>query len=73
MQNDKKKPVQIIDPDQRVMSLAEWCALNGFSIATGKRLILSGQGPKVIQLSKKRIGIRVCDNRAWQESRVRKS
>jgi predicted DNA-binding transcriptional regulator AlpA len=54
----------------RVLSLREWCALNGFSLATGRR-ILGGAGPKprVLQLSARRIGIRESDNADWQ-SRV---
>jgi hypothetical protein len=57
--------------DLKVMTFREWCDLNAISVATGKRLIESGNGPKVIQLSVKRIGIRACDNAAWQESRAR--
>jgi predicted DNA-binding transcriptional regulator AlpA len=54
----------------RVLSFREWCALNGFSPATGRR-ILSGTDlkPPVLQLSARRIGIRESDNADWQ-SRV---
>jgi hypothetical protein len=55
----------------KVLTFKEWCKLSSFSIATGKRILASGKGPKVIQLSAKRIGIRVCDAAAWQEARVR--
>ena len=55
----------------RVRSFREWCAINGFSLATGRRILASGKGPKVIQLSERRIGIRDSDNLAWQESRLR--
>jgi hypothetical protein len=49
-----------------------WCAVNGFSLATGRR-ILNGDGPKppIVQLSPRRIGIRESDNAAWQAARVR--
>jgi hypothetical protein len=57
--------------DQKVLTVAEWCELNGLSEPTGKRLLASGDGPSVIQLSKRRVGIRLGDNRRWQESRVR--
>ena len=53
--------------DLKVLSFKQWCELNGISDATGKRILKSGSGPKVIQLSAKRIGIRVGDNRVWQE------
>jgi predicted DNA-binding transcriptional regulator AlpA len=59
------------DRDDRVLTLRQWCALNSLSFDTGKRIIKSGQGPRVMQLSSRRIGIRVSDNRAWQEGRLR--
>jgi hypothetical protein len=54
----------------RVLSFIQWCALNGISPATGRR-ILNGDGPKppVVQLSTRRIGIRESDNAAWQQAR----
>jgi predicted DNA-binding transcriptional regulator AlpA len=55
----------------RVMTVEEFCDVNGLSYHTGKRLLKSGAGPKVVQLSKRRVGIRIADALAWQESRVR--
>jgi hypothetical protein len=62
-----------VDPiaAMRVMTVEEWCQSNALSVGTGKRLLASGGGPKTIQLSKRRIGIRVADAAAWQEARVR--
>ena len=57
--------------DQRVMTFAQWCEVNGFSLDTGRRLIKRGEGPKIVQLSPRRIGITVRANREWQNSRVR--
>jgi predicted DNA-binding transcriptional regulator AlpA len=57
--------------DQRVMTLRQWSEVNGFSIFTGRRLIKAGQGPKILQLSPRRIGITVAANRAWQQARER--
>jgi hypothetical protein len=59
------------DRDDRVLTLATWCKLNTFSLDTGKRLIKSGQGPRVLQLSSRRIGITVAANREWQQARER--
>jgi predicted DNA-binding transcriptional regulator AlpA len=56
----------------RVLSFREWCAVNSFSTATGRRLIKAGLGPPVLQLSPRRLGVRESDNAAWQQSRVRK-
>jgi hypothetical protein len=41
--------------DQRVLTLKQWAALNGFSFMTAKRLIAAGQGPQIIQLSPRRV------------------
>jgi predicted DNA-binding transcriptional regulator AlpA len=57
--------------DDRVLRFAEWCRLNSFSIATGRRIIAAGTGPRIIELSARRVGIRVRDNREWQAKRVR--
>jgi hypothetical protein len=35
--------------DNRVLTLAQWCALNGISLATGRRLINAGTGPVITQ------------------------
>jgi predicted DNA-binding transcriptional regulator AlpA len=56
--------------DDKVMSFIEWCDLNGFSRSTGQRVIASGKGPRFIQLSEKRKGVTVGENRRWQESRL---
>jgi hypothetical protein len=57
--------------DDRVLTFAEWCSLNKIGQRTGRRIIKSGKGPRVLQLSERRIGIRVADNRRWQASRAR--
>jgi len=57
--------------DQRVMTFPQWCEVNGFSIWTGKRLVAAGKGPKITQISDRRIGITVGNNRRWQKSRER--
>lgn len=56
--------------DDRVMSFDDWCNLNGFSRSTGQRIVASGKGPRFIQLSPKRKGVTIGENRRWQQSRV---
>jgi hypothetical protein len=51
----------------------QWCVLNGFGETTGRRIINGPNPPIVTQLSKRRIGITVENNRAWQESRAREA
>jgi len=53
------------------MTFHDWCALNNFSVSTGRRILASENGPAVTQLSPRRIGITIGANRAWQQSRVR--
>jgi hypothetical protein len=55
--------------DDRVMSFEEWCLLNGFSRSTGQRIVAASKGPRFIQLSERRKGVTVGENRRWQESR----
>lgn len=55
--------------DDRVMSFDDWCKLNCFSRSTGQRLIADGKGPRFIQLSERRKGVTVGENRRWQKSR----
>jgi hypothetical protein len=57
--------------DHRVLSFRQWCELNGFSPATGRRIINAGNGPIVTQLSPRRIGVTVGNNAIWQASRAR--
>jgi hypothetical protein len=57
--------------DDRVLSKRQWCELNGFSIWTGERLLRSGKGPVITQISDRRVGITVRANRAWQQARER--
>jgi hypothetical protein len=54
----------------RVLTFTQWCALNGISPATGRRILASGLGPIVTRLSARRIGITVGNNAVWQQSRA---
>lgn len=55
----------------KVMSIAEWAKLAGISYRTASEHVQRGTGPKIVQLSDNRIGIRVCDHRAWLAARTR--
>jgi hypothetical protein len=54
----------------RVLSFAQWCELNGFSSATGRRILNSGNGPTITRLSDRRIGITLAANADWQAART---
>jgi len=55
---------------RKVYLIPQWCELNGFSLATGRRIIARGE-IKVTQLSERRRGIREDHNAEWQDSRIR--
>jgi predicted DNA-binding transcriptional regulator AlpA len=55
----------------RVMSHKEWTKAAGISEKNGRELIERGDGPPTVQLSPNRIGVRVCDYRAWLTARTR--
>jgi hypothetical protein len=55
--------------DDQVLTFIEWCALNGISTRTGRRILDGSDPPRVTMLSPRRFGIRVADNREWQHSR----
>ena len=59
------------DDDLRVLTIQEWAGLTGISLATAKRLLREGDGPAVIQLSERRIGIRTIDHTRWLAERMR--
>ena len=55
--------------DDQVLTFQEWCRLNRISERTGYRIINGPDGPKTVQLSARRFGIRVAANREWQQAR----
>jgi hypothetical protein len=64
-------PLAPLHPDQ-VLMFHEWCRLNRISERTGRRILASGNGPVVTQVSAQRIGVLVKNNARWQASRARK-
>jgi hypothetical protein len=63
-------PLSESNPNQ-VLTFFEWCQLNRLSERTGRRILASGKGPDVLELSAYRIGITIDANRRWQASRKR--
>jgi len=57
--------------DDRVLTFAEWCALNKIGQRTGRRIIRRGTGPVVPQLSLRPTRLTVANNRHWQASKAR--
>ncbi len=53
--------------DNRILTIKQWAEINSISLATARRIISRGEGPPIIKISPRRIGIRIRDNRLWQE------
>jgi hypothetical protein len=75
-QKVQSRPVGIGPPplppplnDDQVLTFAEWCRLNTLSPRNGRRILKSGNGPRIVHLSERRIGITVRANREWQKAR----
>jgi hypothetical protein len=62
-------------PELAFISLGEYALRRGVSMATVKRELKRGEGPKITQLSPKRVGIRLdhfredCDRRVRQPAK----
>jgi predicted DNA-binding transcriptional regulator AlpA len=59
--------------DLKVLTLKECAEIIGISFETLKRMNRRGEGPKTIQLSPRRIGVRIVDLRAWQDARIKQA
>jgi hypothetical protein len=57
--------------DDKVLSFRQWCEINGLTERTGRRVLASENRPIVTQVSARRIGITVRNNRIWQAARER--
>ena len=62
---------RLVEDDDAVLTFKEWCVLNGHSERQGRRILASGNGPTVTQLSDRRIGISRRNNWKWQQARAR--
>ena len=67
----RQPPSASISSPNRVLTLRQWAELNSLGYRTAQRIIASGNGPKIVQLGDRRIGITEAHNREWQASRVR--
>jgi hypothetical protein len=59
----------LVDPDDRVMTLAEFDTSVGISAATRRRLVAAGKGPTITNLSDHRKGVTVKNRRRWLAQR----
>ena len=53
-----------------ILTLEQFAALNSISAQTLYRTIKRGEGPKVVRLSPRRLGIRESDGAKWQAARI---
>jgi hypothetical protein len=59
--------------DSQVLRVSEWCDAAGVSLRNGRRILASGNGPKVVRLSDHRIGVTVKAHRDWLARKERTS
>jgi hypothetical protein len=71
MSDSNRRQRPLASEPRRILTLREWAALNSLGLTNAKQIIASGEGPKVTQLSKRRIGIREDHAAEWQAARVR--
>jgi hypothetical protein len=65
------EPLSHLLPEQ-VLTVSEWRSINRLSERNARRILADPEKrPKLVQLSARRYGVRVGDNKAWQESRSR--
>jgi hypothetical protein len=59
-------------PDYQILPFMTFVKLSGLSERQCRRICLpGGGGPPVIRLSERRLGVQMCDYRAWVKSRTR--
>lgn len=56
--------------DSQVIDCVSAAKVAGVSLVTFRRLIARGDGPRVVRVSPRRIGVRIADLRAWIEART---
>jgi predicted DNA-binding transcriptional regulator AlpA len=59
--------------DSQVLRLPEWAQLARISLRTARRLMASGDGPRVVRLSSRRFGVTLAAHKEWIASRERVS
>jgi hypothetical protein len=57
--------------DLCVTPFPEWCEAKGFSYSTGRRLLQSGQGPKITKLTARLLGVQRRHDREWLDRRTK--
>lgn len=61
---------EICPADNRVVRFRDACAEAGVSVATMRRYLSAGRGPRLVRLSERVHGFRRGDLNAWIESRM---
>jgi predicted DNA-binding transcriptional regulator AlpA len=56
--------------DDAVVDYVTAARVAGLSLCTLRRLVARGEGPPVVRLSPRRVGVRACDLRAWIAART---
>jgi predicted DNA-binding transcriptional regulator AlpA len=65
MSNPAKQSTPIVDFDDRIIPLPEIADASDLSMATLRRRIADGTGPKITKVSARRVGVRGRHFREW--------
>lgn len=61
-------PELVIPADDHVITKREAARIAGISQATFDRRVKSGEGPRIVRMSARRIGVRIRDLKSWIEA-----
>jgi predicted DNA-binding transcriptional regulator AlpA len=67
MRKRRRPPKAVLS---RVLTVRAWAELNALGLRTARRMIADGRGPRIIQLTSRRVGVREVDAAAWQASHL---
>jgi predicted DNA-binding transcriptional regulator AlpA len=70
MSKSNRRQRELARHPDRILTYDQFAALCSISTATLARSIARGDGPPVVKLSPRRLGIRESDGAAWQAARV---
>jgi predicted DNA-binding transcriptional regulator AlpA len=59
----------VIHHESQVLRIPEWAVLANISLRSARRLIASGEGPKVVRISSRLIGVTLASHKAWVAAR----
>jgi hypothetical protein len=67
----QKRDIPLVgNDDDVVLPFLDWCALAGLPESTAREMRARGQGPRVVHLTGKKLGVTMAEHRRWIKSRM---